>query len=1066
VFAQGVSAVNKANRAFSRFSRSAVAGLATLLLILSLAVAAWGQNSGSGTISGTLTDPKGAVIPGASIVIRNTDTGIDHTMETNEFGLYTAPFLQPGHYQITASKTGFTRVVRQDLTLQVGQALTVDLSPPLQSTTESITVTGQASLVDPDKTEMSQVISQTAKDNLPIAGRRWEGFALLTPNVTTDGGSGLISYRGISGLYNQSSVDGTNNSQAFFSETKGRTTVPYVYSMDSIQEFQVSSSNYSAELGQAAGGVVNAVTKSGANQLHGDLFYYLRYPTLNALDPIQKATGNYTQPVHQQQQFGGSVGGPIKRDKLFYFLTYDGSRKINPISYTSFATFPLACPAAVTAAQCSAANGFFSGQLGAFARFADQDVGFGKLDYQLNAANHINASFNLDNFKSPNSYNTAITASNNSLTANGTAVTRERIFVASLDSTLTPRMFNNLRFQWSRDLETISANGTGPSVSVANVMAYGLPNALPRPAFPDEHRLQFSDTLSVTRGRHTIKAGADLNRVHELLINLFQGGGVYTYSGSTAFTNWAADVNGVNLGDGLTGRHFSTFVQVTDPVTGVGKDDFYDTDFAGFVEDTWKPRSNLTLNLGVRYDLQLIPQPSKPNTSTPLTTLYTSTINIDKNNFAPRLGVAWEIAKNTVLRLGYGIFYAKTSNSTYYATRVENGVIQQTFNCNPTTCPVLTFPNLIFTPPGGKPSAPFAGALTPQVVPFTPPSATQTARGQSPNWVNPLVHEGEVAFERQLPANVSVSAAYVFSRGERLPIFIDSNIAPSTTTRTYDITSSTGVTQSTLTEPFYTSRIDPTGPVLTGYSDVNSWYNSMVLTLRKRMDHGLEFLLNYTLSKAFDGGQVPGQFGTFNGTDSPIDPYNRKLEYARSDLDQRNRIVGNVVWIPPFAKKMTNKPLRLILDGFNFSTIVTVADGQGLTGTINGSASGGPAGGLTGAVVNNSGTALSSSRFPGQVRNAFTGPGLADVDFRIGRQFMLGEKVKLSFIGEAFNLFNFTNFFGVNSTEFNYSAAGSGVCAGHTNGCVALNPAFLTPTVSNNGLYGARQLQISARLTF
>ena len=1053
-----------------------VAGVpAALFLVLLLAGAAWAQNSGSGTISGTVTDPKGAVMPGVSVVIRNTDTGIDKTVETNEFGLYSVPFLPPGHYQITASKTGFTKVVREDLVLQVGQSLTIDLAPPIQATTESVTVTGQASLVDPEKTEMSQVVSQTAKDNLPIAGRRWEGFALLTPNVTTDGGSGLMSYRGISGLYNQSSVDGTNNSQAFFSETKGRTTVPYVYSLDSIQEFQVTSSNYSAELGQAAGGVVNAVTKSGTNQLHGDLFYYLRYPTLNALDPIQKAAGNYTQPIHQQQQFGGSVGGPIKQDKLFYFFTYDGSRKINPISYTSFATFPLACGTALTAAQCSAANNFFSSQLGAFPRFADQDVGFGKIDYQLNNANRLSASFNLDDFKSPNSYNTAITASNNSVTANGTAVTHERIFVASLDSTITPQTFNNFRFQWSRDLEIISANGTAPSVSVANVMAYGMPNALPRPAFPDEHRLQFSDTISFNRGRHTIKAGADLNRIHELLINLFQGGGVYTYSGSTAFTNWAADVYGINLGDGLTGRHFATFVQVTDPVTGVGKDDFYDTDFAGFVEDSWKVRPNLTLNLGVRYDLQLIPQPSKPNTSTPLTTLYTSTINIDKNNFAPRLGMAWEVAKDTVVRVGYGIFYAKTSNSTYYATRVENGVIQQTFNCNPTTCPALTFPNLIFTPPGGTPIAPFAGALTPQVVPFTPPAGTQTARGQAPDWVNPMVHEGEVAVERQLPGNTSLSGAYVFSRALRLPIFIDSNIAPTTLTRTYDVTNAAGATQSTITVPYYAAgaRLNPTtGPVLTGYSDVNSWYNSLVLTFRKRMNHGLEFLINYTLSKAFDGGQVPGQFGTFNGTDSPIDPYNRKLEYARSDLDQRNRTVGNVVWIPQFTRKITNRSARLILDGFSFSSIVTVADGQALTGTINGNPSAqgsipGPlAGGLTGGAVNNSGTALSSARFPGQVRNAFTGPGLADIDFRIGRQFAIGEKFRLSLLGEAFNLFNFTNFFAVNATEYNYSAAGSGACSGHTNGCVVFNPAFLTPTASNNGLYGARQLQISGRITF
>jgi outer membrane receptor protein involved in Fe transport len=1037
-------------------------------LAIFLAAAAWSQTTGSGTITGTIRDPNSAVVPDAAVTIHNSDTGIDRSLQTNEAGLYSAPFLPPGNYEVTVAKAGFSKLVRKDVTLQVGQTLTLDLTLSIQAATETVTVSGQVSLVDTEKTEVSQVVSQSQKDNLPLAGRRWESFALLTPNITTDGGSGMVSYRGISGLYNASAVDGANNNQAFFSEGKGRTVtgVPYVYSMDSIQEFQVASSNYSAELGQAAGGVVNAVTKSGTNDIHGDLFYYLRYPTWNALDPINKSRGIYTQPVHQQQQFGGSVGGPIVRDKLFYFLTYDGSRKVSPISYASFATFPLPCAGPIPAASCAAANNFFQSQLGTYPKFFNQDIAFGKLDYQATPRNHFSSSFNFDNFRAPNSYGTSTTNNNTSISQSGPSVTHERIFVASWDSTLTPQMTNSFRFQWSRDLEIQGANGTAPSVSVQNVMGYGMPNALPRPAFPDEHRLQFSDVLSQSRGRHTFKMGFDVNAVHELLINLFQGGGVYSYSGTTAFNNWAADVMGINLGDGLTGRHFSTFVQVTDPLTGVGKDDFYDNDYAGFFEDSWKARPNLTLNLGVRWDMQWIPQPPKPNTNTPLTTLYTSTIKIDKNNFAPRLGLAWSITKGTVVRAGYGIFYAKTSNSTFYATRVENGTIQQTYNCNPTTCPLLTFPNLIFTPPGGKPVAPFAGALTPQVVPFTPGGNTATARGQSPDFVNPMVHEGDVAIERELPHNISVSASYVFSRALRLPIFVDSNIAPSTTTRTYDVTSATGATQSTLTEPFYTARIDPTGPVLTGYSDVNSWYHSLVLTTRKRMQHGLEFVFNYTLSRATDTGMAQGQFGTFNGTISALDPYNRKLEVGRSDLDQRHRFVGNTVWIPQFTHNITNPTARAIFDGFRFSTIVLVATGQPVTGTINGFPSGGPAGGLTGAVVNNSGTAQSTNRYPGVPRNSYAGPGVATVDFRVGREFRFGERFRLALQGEAFNLFNFTNFFTVNTTQFNFTAAGTGVCAGHTNGCVAANPAFLSPTASNNSLYGARQLQISGRISF
>jgi Carboxypeptidase regulatory-like domain len=1025
------------------------------------------QTTGAGTITGTITDPSGAVVPAAAVAVKNTATQAERALTTNEAGIYVAQFLQPGAYEITITKPGFNKTLRTGLTLQVGQSLTVNFTLAVQSSTETMTVDAAAAIVDTEKTEMSQVVSQTQKENLPIAGRRWEGFALLTPNTTTDGGTGLVSYRGISGLYNQSAVDGTSNTQAFFSETKGRTTLGYVYSMDSVQEFQVAASNYSAELGQAAGGVVNAVTKSGTNAIHADLFYYLRYPSLNALDPLQKARGIYTQPIHQQQQFGGSVGGPIIKDKLFYFLTYEGLRKVNPISYTSTSfNGPQPCLAPIPATVCAAANTFVGAQLGAFPRSTQQDVAFAKIDYQFSAGNHLSASLNGLNFKAPNSYQTAVTQSNGSVSGNGTAVTRERIFVVNWDSVIKSNLTNNFRFQWSRDLEKISENGTAPSVTITNYMNYGLPNALPRPAFPDEHRLQFSDVASLTHGHHTFKMGVDVSPIHELLINLFQGGGVYTYSGANAYSNWVADVAGVNLGDNLTGRHFTTFVQVTDPVTGVGKDDFYDTDVSGFVEDSWKARRNLTLNLGVRYEVQMIPQPSMPNNATPLTTLYTTKINIDKNNFAPRIGVAWELGKGTVVRTGYGIFYAKTTNSTFYATRVENGVIQQTFNCSPTSCPTLQFPNLIFTPPGQRPTAPFAGALTPVVVPFAPPALTQTTRGQVPDWVNPMVHEGEVTVEHQLPKDMSVSGSYVVSRALRLPMFYDSNIAPSTTTRSYDVTDLSGATQSTFQVPFYTTRINTsTGPILTGVSDVNSWYNSFVLTFRKRMSSGVEFVGNYTLAKATDGGQVPGQFGTFNGTDTPIDPYNRKLEYGRSDLDQRQRFTGNVVWIPQFTRKISNPALRYLLHGYAFSSIVTISTGQPVTGTISGNPAGAIAGGPTGGAVNNSGTAT-GGRSPGLPRNLYTGPGMGDVDMRISREFTFTERVKLSLLGEAFNVFNHTNVFSVNTQQYTYTGPGTGVCTGHANGCLVPVTSFLTPSATNNNLFGARQLQISGRLTF
>ena len=1062
----------------------ALSGISGVIALLTLATASLlAQTAGSGAISGTVTDPAGAVVPGAIVVVHDADTAADRTISTNEAGIYSAAFLQTGNYEVSVTKPGFAKVEHKGIVVEVGRSISIDFALTVQSGTQTVTVSTESPVVDTDKTEVSQEVSQNLVENLPIVGRRWDNFVLLTPGVTTDGG--LVSYRGISGLYNNNSVDGANNNQAFFSEARGRSTAPYTYSIDSIQEFEVSSSNYSAEFGQAAGGVVNAVTKSGSNGLHGDLFYFLRYPSLNALDPVNKAAGIFTQGIHQQQQFGGSVGGPVIKDKLFYFLTYDGSRKVFPVSYTSTA-FPTAaspnetCPAVITPAQCTAANAFLRGNLGSFARDGVNDVAFGKLDYQLNSRNHLSAAFDWEDYHAPNSYNANTTINNSSLSANGPVVTHTRIFVGNWDSTVSNTMVNNLRFQWGLDNEIIAANGTGPSVSVTNVTGYGLPNALPRPAFPDEHRIQMADTLSWSKGKHQFKFGYDINSIHEVLVNLFQGGGVYSYS---SFNSWVEDVYGVNVGDGLTGKHYSSFAQVTDPITHVGKDDFYDRDYAGFIEDSWKFRPNLTVNLGVRYEIQTIPQPPIPNTSTSLNTEFTSKINTDSNNFGPRIGIAWEPMKGTVVRAGYGIFYAKTSNSTWYAVRVENGVYQQTFNCSPLStsanyCPNLTFPNVIFTPPGGAPTAPFPGALTPQVTPFTPPSAAQLSHGVTQDFVNPLIHEGELTVEKQLPGNMSVSLGYLFSRGLHLPVFVDGNLGPTTSTHTYDILNSTGGLISTDTEPFYTAanRINPTtGIILVGESVINSWYNAGVFTLRKPMNHGVELLLNYTYSKSIDDGAVAGANGTFFGTDPPVDPLNQRRENSLSDLDQRHRFVGSAVYTPLMFSRVSNKALHAILNGYAFSSVLTFASGQPLFASINTFPGGGADSGLTGGTTTNTGgTTGGRPLFEG--RNVYFGHPLYNVDLRVMRQFTYREKYHLQLMAEAFNLFNHTNISSVNTTAFVYLASGAAATATAPacpaslggNGCLAPSPTFMAPTASSstNGLYGARQLQFSGKITF
>jgi hypothetical protein len=1075
------------------------------------APSSFAQAAGTGTISGTITDPSNAAIAGASVDVLDVDTGIVRTIQTDDSGLYSATFLQPGHYQVTATKEGFGKIEQKDILLEVGHSLTVNLALPVKTTAETVTVTAENPLLEPEKTDLSQTVSQTLAANLPLNGRRWENFALLTPGATTDGSHGLVSYHGISGLFNNSAVDGTSNMQAFFSEDRGRTTVGYTYSLDAIQEFQVTSNSFSAEFGQAAGGVVNAITKSGTNDVHGDVFYYLRYPSLNALDPYSKSQGILTQPEHQRQQFGGSVGGPIIKDKLFFFANYDGQRRSFPIIYTG--PTPAALPAVstancsavigITATQCSAAVNYVLGTIGARPRYGDQDVYLGKLDYQASTNNHLSVSFNFMDWKAPNDYQGNPTYAVSSSGQNGNYITHERFLVAHWNSVLSATMVNDLRFQWSRDLEVYSANASGPSVALGSssggIFAYGMPNALPRPAFPDEHRLEFADSISMVHNRHTFKFGVDISPIHELLINLFQGGGIYSYaynSGnpSTTFQAWLGDLYNLPLSTdsaatraARVGKHYNTFAQAYDPITGVGKDDFYDVDYGFYGEDTWKARSNVTFNLGLRYDIQWVPQPPRPNTSSALASYATSTLNIDKADIGPRIGIAWQMSKNMVLRGGYGIFYGKTTNSSFYDTRVENGVYQQTYNCNanyqsPTNPGTVSscapiFPNVLFPAPGPALAPPIAGAVTPAVQNTSPTASTISFRGQAPDYLEPMVNEANAAVERELPGDMTVSGTYSFSRGQHLPVCDDLNLAPPTSSITYNVIPGPFAGGGTVTVPLFTSRLTTINPIISNcQSIVHSLYNAMILTGRKRLSHDFEFMVNYTLAKTQDDGQVLGDTGTFNGSsDPPLNPYNQELEWGNSDYDQRHRFITSFLWSP--RVKSDSRVLRDVVNGFNLSGIVNVSSAFPVNAVFSSSFTppGGVDAGATGGVEQNASNA--AGRIPNFPKNYFRGPTqVRDVDFRIGRDIPLfTERYKLQFSIEAFNLFNHR----VNTTVFNSAYAyvapgatytpptgGSAVCPAGSSPCMNPQSSFLTPSATSNSLIGARQLQISGKFFF
>lgn len=1128
------------------------------------------QDAALGGINGIVRDNSGAIVPAATVVVTNSETGAVRKLVTDTQGHYSAEFLQPGRYEVILGGDGaFGKVDRKNIAVTVGAPTTVDASLPAASLSTEIVVTSDAPLLDTEKVEQSQVVDQNIVTNVPVNSRRFESFVLLTPNVVPDGNTGLIGYRGINGTYNQNIVDGANNNQQFFSEARGRAIgAPYVFPVDAIREFESSASGYSAELGGAAGGIINAITKSGSNHLHGDAYEYYRTPGYNALDPYNKYNGRLqnnpfllTQPVKVQHEFGVSIGGAIIKDKFFYHFTYDGFRKVTPITYlsnynststsvanlihlcdggtvnvvetttsggkTTTTTFPTTIPG-VAATSCAAAVAAVQANLGAFPRDLKQDVFFPRLDYQMGRT-HLSTEFLWQDFHQPNGYNTSTTVSNGGQSQNGTADFHERILIANAETVLGSNAANAAHFQWARDLETDSTNAGGPAISLSGLVSFGETSALPRGKFPDEHKWQISDVYAHTMGRHTLKAGFDAFLVHEQIANLFGGDGSFSYTNSFVeynFTNYVQDALNLNPTTNLGGgtglaRHYNSFSQTVDQLTGVGADDFWNQNLDFFAEDQWKATPNLLLSLGMRYDAQLVPGPDRPNTANAAAFNATSEINPDLHMIQPRFGFNWNVQPGTVVRGGYGMFYGQISNSSYYTLRRENGVYQKqygvsayTANSPYTTCATgsactVTYQNKgvyqsyspqggvpIYTPPGPAP----VDAVTGQ--PITIPSSINpalaqgiTIRGMDPSFTNPLSQSADLTVEQQLPLRSTLTVGYVGNRATHLPVYIDTNVDPKsvlnnrTLVYTNPYTGATG----TYAQPTYTNKLyASTGTVATGFSAIDSWYNSMVVTVHKPMSHGVELLANYTWAKALDGGQTYGGNATFNGTDAPLNPFflggrnGVGDEYARSDLDVRGRFVGTLVMQSKFS--IANKLAGFAVNGWLLSGTYTAQSGEPVTATVSGSyssVSGGSLGTPGLAITTDAGpynasfTSGPSTRVPDFIarRNAFKGPGVHNLDARLSRTFSIFHGYSFEFAAEAFNVANHRNILSVNTNLVAYTAAGTGTCpalgtvaAGGNNGCLGPLPTssaqFMTPASTSSIVYGPRQLQLLGRFIF
>jgi hypothetical protein len=1020
------------------------------------------QSAVAGAVGGSVSDPSRAAVSNATITLQSVGTNKTESASADAEGRFRFNNLQPGVYNLSITASGFTEYKQTGIVVEVGRLSNVDAVLKIGAASETVEITAAPSAVNTESKEFTSNINQTQINELPINGRRWSNFAILTPGSVPDGSFGLISFRGVSGLLNNNTIDGGDNNQAFFGEERGRTRLSYSVSQSAIREFQVNTSNYSAEYGRAAGGVTNAVTKSGTNNLHGDAFYFQRNNEWGARNPLAfrsvivngAPTTVGIKPEDVRHQFGGTIGGPIIKDKLFFFFSYDQQKRnfpglgifSQPNYLTTINRAALTGPGkGLTDAQIDSTAAFLNSLTGTVDRRGDQTLVLPKIDWQVTSKHTFTATYNRLRWDSPAGVQTQATNTRGRASF-GDDFVKVDWGTARLLSTLTPRIINEFRYQYARDFEfqigqtplpgepRTALNGSSPNVFLTNGLEFGKPTFLERPAYPKETRNQFTDNVTVSLGANTLKFGADFNHVKDVLSNLRNESGAYSYNNINDFiidyVNYLTPLptttcvaNPTRLaGRCYTGNYNQGF--------GPPASEFSTTDYNFYAQYDWKFLPRVTINLGLRYEYQALPEPFNVNASTvaiPGTGLTlnqaTSNLPADKNNFGPRVGFAVDLSGNgkTSLRGGYGLYYGRLINSTISNALVNtggpNGQFQVTLAPTAATAPI--YPNVLATAPAGA-----------SAVQFFPS-----------NWGAPAIHQGDLIFEREILRDTTVSASYLLSIGTKLPIFFDRNLSPPTGSQSFAVSGGPFNGQTVTVPLFPTARPVPAFAQLTEIaSTVKSQYNALVLQANRRLSNGLQFMTSYTLSKSTDNGQTSQ---TFTANNTPLNVFDPGAEQALSNFDRRHKFVASVILSP--RVKASNAVTRLLADGWTIAPVYQYYSGFLYDGVVSGSNGG--AGGL-----NRSGGAM---RFPLLERNAFTGPGAHNVDLRISRRFYIKEKFSAEILGEAFNILNRTQITGVTNTFYNLSGT-----------TLNYNAAFGATNEAGGTLYRERQIQIGVRFQF
>jgi hypothetical protein len=984
-----------------------------LILVLLLATLANGQASlGTGRVEGTILDSSGAAIADSTVLIANQDTGISFTQKSDSTGHFMFLSLPPGSYQVTIQKQGFKTEVSSDVLVKVGT--TTNLQPQLVvgAMAVKVSVVAQAPLVDTSQSGLSDVVDQKSISSLPLNGRNFTDFVLLTPGVSTDGDFGMISFNGLAGNYNNYTVDGANDNNAFFEQQMGRTSIPFQFSEDVVQEFQVISNGSNAEFGQAGGGVVNTVTKSGTNVFHGDGYYYFLDSALDANDKINEQQA-ISKPHNRRQQFGTTVGGPLVHDRLFWVANYEGQVRNEPLTVNEGPALQT-IPAKETTylADHPDVASLMSAAAGSHARSFNQHTAFGKVNGVISDKNTFDVSYNYQRFRSPHGYFNTPTSTGDGLGLTDGATSH--FFQFTLHTAFSATMVNEFRFHYGNDfhMDLPDTPPAGPAVVIQNPDSGVVLGGNRFQLSTSDRRLEFGDNLTKVWGRHTMKAGVDINVNHDRDYFVYGPHGAYFFSGLTQI---GGDTTS-NTPPGFFEYYLQSFGQSTAIFTV--------PTYSLFAQDQFRVNSRLTLNYGVRWDLQKMPKPPQCNPG------FTLTCNIpySKNNIAPRFGFAYALDQksSTVVRGAFGLFYAMTDLLDVSQAVTSNGINRQfLFVAGPAFCnctPLITYPNYLTAFPTG------AGG-NPALVVF------------SPKFRSPYVEQGSLQIERQFGSRTALSVGYVYTHGLQLlgnsngvtrqangNFGLDINLYPPALQP-----SQGGIATDTIQMPngkFYTV---PDYGAIDGYLNPNFSTINEVDNSGKSIYHGLQVSLRHSSSQ-FQGGVSY----TFSKTiDQGTGYYNQfaiASQRSVSQLDQPHRLVLTGTWFPT----------QHYIKGFMLGSVMTFASGRPFEPELD--------------VAN-----VNFQMVPGEGFNSFRGPGVNNIDLNLARVVKINERMSIKFVAEAFDLLNHPNFqqSPVNQVQYTTNQPDTSV------------PFYIASPNLDFGKplavatrYGARAIQLSARFSF